>query len=185
MLWQDLLVWKVGVVLFCLCYSSLCDVYLTINFDYPWFLYKRVMLVAHHMDEHSELLCFSTNAIRSAFDLRVWFKHHVLHSSQWRKSIVRILKPTDVLILGGHNGSCLMFCLEGGPIFKLSAISCVSLIYCHVLKAYHTEDEESGLHPECWRVWIWVSFNGAASVNVNVGTKNEHGDSFYGTTVYS
>ncbi len=51
------------------CYSSLCDVYLTINFDYPWFLYKRVMLVAHHMDEHSELLCFSTNAIRSAFVL--------------------------------------------------------------------------------------------------------------------
>ena len=58
--------------------------------------------------------------------LRVWFKHHVLHSSQWRKSIVRILKPTDVLMLGGHNGSCLMFFLEGGPIFKLS----VSLA-CH------------------------------------------------------
>ena len=52
----------------------LCDIYLTISVDYPWFLYKVVILVTHLMDEHSELFCFITNAIWSVFVLSVWFK---------------------------------------------------------------------------------------------------------------
>lgn len=91
----------------------LCDIYLTISLDYPWFLYKRVILVTHLMDEHSEVFCFITTAVWSVFVLSVWFKHSVLYSSEWRRSFVRILKPT-----GGYSGSCSMHVIHGLPHFE-------------------------------------------------------------------
>ena len=157
----------------------LCDIYLTISLDYPWFLYKRVISVTHLMDEHSELFCFITTAIWSVFVLSVWFKHSVLYSSEWRRSFVRIFKPTC-----DHSGSCWMFLLGREIPSSNLALSLARHSWIATFWRPTMQRMKSQVYIPC----VEGLKSESASTELQVSRSlwdNENGDSFGGKTAYS